>query len=944
MKYLFGLIFSVLVCFNSFSQKRITEFSEGEIYIKVKPEFGKKIRSTTKTLNVATEVPFLSNTIAISNISKVEKPFSNFKNKDLNNIIRLKLKDSDKIDDIIDQLKLDGYYVYVERVGVRKIISTPNDTDFGSQWSLTKIKANQAWDVNPGGSPVVVAVVDNAIQTNHPDLAANMVAGKDMSSTLDTDPNPPNANFSHGTHVAGIVSAVTNNSIGIASAGNNKVKIMPIKATPDGGDPNSIYYGFEGIIWAVDNGAKIVSLSWGGAGFSQAEQDVIDYAFNNGVIVVAAAGNDNSDELSYPAAYNHVISVASLDISDARSSFSSFGSTVDISAPGRGILSTIPFGLYASYNGTSMATPLISSCLAYIWSCFPGLTTAQLENVLKSTADDISTANPSFSGKLGAGRVNLLNAVSCLNENLAEISLNISPSRYFCVGDSAIISAPLAAGVDYVWKRNGVILPDTDNSFTAFQDGNYTLTVSKGFCIKTIESKPLVYNVVQSPSPSVNNLEDSYCSGKLNTLFATSPLCNFPHFYQKTYTGPTVGFDGFEQSGSDISVTMTEAVGLIDSLEVSIAWHKKDGGGATTCETGDGGGIPFNEEVGFKLLSPSGQLYNLLIEGTYSRGLTSSGLVTMVFKNNAPGVGITPVSGSFSPQTSFSSMTGEFPNGVWKLLPVDNSLLDPLCVSGFGIKVYTNAHLAVQTTTWWDASIGGNMLSNSEELVRSNLPLGINNYYAQSQCTGLCPSPRQKAEILVKSTPEIFGFPFENVSITIPQSAEIANSTNIQFSKNTQNQFSVTGQNDNNQAFSYQISANAPHLSPVSICDSVDYVLIATGCSGPVLWSTGEINAGIIIRNLKSNLNITAVCYQNWNCPVPSPTNFNFIRATADKFVNGVLMANSNQNIFAKDLISVQKIQPVSSVIYRASESILLSPGFVAEKGNIFQAQIGNCF
>jgi hypothetical protein len=154
----------------------------------------------------------------------------------------------------------------------------------------------------------------------------------------------------------------------------------------------------------------------------------------------------------------------------------------------------------------------------------------------------------------------------------------------------------------------------------------------------------------------------------------------------------------------------------------------------------------------------------------------------------------------------------------------------------------------------------------------------------------------------------------------------------------------VTGQNENNQLFSYQISANAPHISPVSICDSVDYVLIATGCSGPVLWSTSEINAGIIIRNLKSNLNITAVCYQNWNCPVPSPTNFKFIRATEDKLVNGVLLANSNQNIFAKDLISEQKIQPVSNVIYRASESILLSPGFVAEKGNVFQAQIGNCF
>jgi hypothetical protein len=450
--------------------------------------------------------------------------------------------------------------------------------------------------------------------------------------------------------------------------------------------------------------------------------------------------------------------------------------------------------------------------------------------------------------------------------------------------------------------------------------------------------------MVQTQSPLVNNLEDSYCSGKLDTLLATSPSCNFPDFYQKTYTGPTVGFDGFEQSGSDITLIMTDAVGLIDSLEVSISWQKKDGGGVTTCGTADGGGVPYNEEVGFKLLSPTGQLYDLIAEGTYARGTASSGVVTMVFKNNAPRVGITPVSGNFSPQSSFSSLIGEFPNGVWKLLPVDNSLLDPLCVSGFAIKIYTDAHLVVQTASWWDASVGGNLLSNTDKLVRSNLPLGANYFYAQSQCTGLCPSPRQRAEVFVKSTPEIYGFPIENLSITIPQAQEIANSTNIQFTKNIQNQYSVTGTNQNNQPFAYQISATAPHISPVSICDSADYVLIATGCSGPVLWSNGESNAGIIVQNLKTNLNITAVCLQNWNCPVPAATNFSFFRATEDKLANGIIMANSSQNIFAKDLISVQKIQPVSNVLYQASESIILSPGFVAEKGNVFKAQIGNCF
>ncbi|HLO43049.1 MAG TPA: S8 family serine peptidase [Leadbetterella sp.] len=944
MKFHLGLLYIFLASVAGFSQSRVDEFAEGELYIKVKPQFSGKFIATTKTLNVVREAPFLTNTVASANISKVEKPFSNVKNKDLNNIIRLKLKESDKLDDIIDKLKQDGYYEYVEKVRIRQIISTPNDTDFASQWYLNKVKAPEAWDVNPGGNTVKVAVIDNAVQTNHLDLAANMLPGKDMSEANDNDPNPPNANFSHGTHVAGIVSAVTNNNMGIASAGNNKVKIIPVKATPDGANPNSIWYGFEGITWAVDNGAKIVSLSWGGPGFSQAEQDVINYAYNNGVMVVAAAGNDNNEELSYPAAYDHVISVASLDNSDAKSSFSTYGSTVDISAPGRGILSTIPFNLYASFNGTSMATPLVSSCLAYIWSCFPTLSMAELERVLKSTSDDISGINPNYINKLGAGRVNLLNAVSCVAENIANLDLSISPSRYFCVGDSVGISIPNIPGATYSWKRNEVILPDYDSLFTATLDGVYKVTVSKGSCQKTFESKPLIYNTLKTDIPAVNNLEDYYCTAKFDTLVATGSGCNFPEYYQQTYAGPTVGFDGFEQSGQDITVSFANAVGLIDSLEVTVVWQKKDGGGASSCGTADGGSVPFNEEVGFSLQAPTGQILQLVAEGTYARGTVSSGVVTMVFKNNAPSLGITPVSGNFSPQSSFSGLVGETPNGVWKLLPVDNSLLDPLCVSGFGVKVYTNSHLATENITWWDAPFGGNKLSANNKMVVNNLPIGSNYFYAQSQCTGMCPSPRKRAEFKVKETPEIFGFPFENVSITVTQAEEIANSTQIYFTRNTQNQFSVNGMNQNNQPFSYQISATAPHSSPASICDSVDYVLIAVGCNGPVLWSTGEANAGIIIRNLKENLSITATCYQNWNCPVPPPTEFAFTKAVQDQSLTGVVMPNSSQSIFSKHLQSTQAIQPVSNLLYQATESILLNPGFVAEKGNVFRAQIGNCF
>jgi serine protease len=944
MKLHLGFLYILMLSFGAYSQSRVDEFSDGEVFIKIKPQFAGKLVANTKTLNVFREAPFLTNTVASANISKVEKPFSNVKNKDLNNIIRLKLKESDKLDDIIDKLKQDGYYEYVEKVRIRQIIGTPNDTDFASQWFLNKVKAPEAWDVNPGGNTVKVAVVDNAIQTNHVDLAANMLPGKDMSVSNDNDPNPPNSSFSHGTHVAGIVSAVTNNGLGIASAGNNKVKIIPIKATPDGANPNSIWYGFEGIIWAVDNGAKIISLSWGGVGYSQTEQDVINYAFNNGVVVVAAAGNDNNEEASYPAAYDHVISVASLDNTDAKSSFSTYGTTVDISAPGRGILSTIPFDLYASFNGTSMATPLVSSCLAYLWSCFPSLTPIQLEQILKSTADDIATANPNYINKLGAGRVNLLNAVSCVTENIANLSLSISPSRYFCLGDTVNLTIPNVSGATYAWKRNDTAISETDTSLSATQDGVYKVTVSKGSCVKTFESRPLVYNTLQTEIPSVTNLEDYYCTAKFDTLVANGSTCDFPDFYEQNYTGPTVGYDGFEQFGNDMTVAFSNSVGLIDSLEVTISWQKKDGGSANSCGTPDGGAVPFNEEVGFSLLTPTGQIFQLIAEGTYARGAVTSGVVTMVFKNNATAVGITPTSGSFAPQSSFSSLIGETPNGVWKLLPVDNSLLDPLCVSGFGVKVFTNARLATESITWWSAPTGGIKLSTNNKLVVNNLPLGSNYFYTQSQCTGMCPSPRRQAEFKVKQTPEIFGFPFENVSITVPQAEEVANATEIHFTRNAQNQFSVNGINQNNQAFSYQISASAPHVSPASICDSVDYVLIAVGCVGPVLWSTGEANAGIIIKDLKENLNITATCYQEWNCPVPPPTLFSFTKSVQDQSLTGIVMPNSNQNIFSKDLISTQKIQPVSTLQYRATESILLNPGFVAEKGNVFRAEIGNCF
>lgn len=942
MKGILRFLFLFFISISTFGQ----QYFEGEIFVKLKTQYGTKIKNVTKSSELKQQLPFLESRI-LSNgkiIEKISKAFPEVKNNELKNILRLKLTQNDDLDKIIEQMKADGYYQYVEKVPFRKIIAVPNDTDYANQWSIQKIKAAEAWDVNPGGVDVIVAVVDNAVQTNHVDLAANMLSGKDMSSETDFDPNPPNATFSHGTHVAGIVSAVTNNNVGIAGSANNRIKILPVKATPDGGNPNGIYYGFEGIQWAVDHGAKIISLSWGGPGYSSTEQEVIDYAYQNGVMIVAAAGNENSAELQYPASYNHVISVASLDATDVRSSFSSYGQTVDISAPGRSILSTLPFDTYGSYSGTSMATPLVSSCLGFLWSCFPALTLEELENLIKTTSDKIDHLNPSFTGQLGAGRINLLSAVACKTENLVDFSVGITPSRYFCVGDTVNLSVPNVPGGSYEWFNATGNLIGSSNSLVSSSEGVFTAKVSKGFCIKSIDSKPLVYNKIISNSPGKLYLESQFCSGK-DTLNIDPPNCNFPDFYQGNYAGPVVGYDGFEKSGNDPEIALEGVAGLIDSVEVSITWHKKDGGGNLSCGNADGGGIPFNEEIGFELVSPSGQKYTLISAGTYARGTVSAGLVTTTFKNNKPVVvsNSYPVTGVFGPVSSFSTLVGEIPNGTWKLLPVDNSLLDPLCVSGFSIKLYTNAAQSASQLTWWDNQTNGNIIGNNGQLILENLNAGVHDFYSQNQCTGLCPSERVKNEIWVKSKPEVLAFKFTDVILTEPQVMEIVSASQIHFSNNSQNIYFVNGINAYNNPFSYQISNKTPLQSPVTICGPSNFVVIAAGCEGQIQWSDGTTNAGVLIQNLNADYQLSANCVENFSCPPQGPQFFSFINQNSEANYSGNILINTTQDFHGNKISSDHVIHPSSRINYSANQNIILEPGFSVEKGNVFKASIEGC-
>lgn len=230
-----------------------------------------------------------------------------------------------------------------------------NDPLTPRQWGWYRIKADNAYETGYHGSGVIVAVLDTGIDAGHPDLAANIVDGWNF---VDNNDNVADLD-GHGTMVSGVIAAVANNGIGIVGVSPN-VSIMPLKVlTASGGSWIDLD---RAIIRAADNGAKVIVMSLGGeySRLSPATEAAIKYAQRKGCILVAAAGNNNSSDPFYPAAYEGVIGVSAIDQNDTKAWFSNFGSYIDFCAPGVSILSTCKDGSYAYGSGTSFAAPFVA--------------------------------------------------------------------------------------------------------------------------------------------------------------------------------------------------------------------------------------------------------------------------------------------------------------------------------------------------------------------------------------------------------------------------------------------------------------------------------------------------------------------------------------------------------------------------------------------------------
>ncbi|PEY32729.1 alkaline serine protease [Bacillus cereus] len=287
---------------------------------------------------------------------------------------------------------------------------TPNDPYFSNQYGLLKIQAPQAWDAQRSAPAVKIAIVDTGVQGNHPDLSSKVIYGHDY---VDNDSQSDDGN-GHGTHCAGIAGALTNNNIGIAGvAPQSSIYAVRVLDSQGSGTLDAVA---KGIRESADAGAKVISLSLGASNGGTALQQAIQYAWNKGAVIIAAAGNDGNTRPNYPAYYNEVIAVASTDQNDRKSYFSNYGSWVDIAAPGSSIYSTYKGSTYRSLSGTSMATPQVAGVAGLLAN--QGYTNVQIRQIIETTSDKIYGTGTYWKN----GRVNANKAVqygTMLNENKA---------------------------------------------------------------------------------------------------------------------------------------------------------------------------------------------------------------------------------------------------------------------------------------------------------------------------------------------------------------------------------------------------------------------------------------------------------------------------------------------------------------------------------------------
>jgi thermitase len=378
----------------------------------------------------------------------------------------------------IQALSEDPRVEYAELDHVVHATIIPNDYYYYLQWGLAKIQAPAAWDETTGASDLIIAIVDTGVDLNHPDLNDKIVAGWDFVH----DDAIPQDDHGHGTHVAGIAAAESNNGQGVAGVSWGAL-IMPIKVLDSNGDG---YYSDValGVTYACDHGAQIINLSLGGSEYSATLADAVEEAYEEGCLVLAAAGNGGGNGVDYPARYPQVMAVAATNQSDVRAGFSDYGPEVEVAAPGVGIWSTLWNDTYGWKDGTSMSTPYVAGLAALLWSVCPELANTEVRSVIESTAKDLGSAG--WDPYYGYGRIDAEKAIEYAGPPptltvsthqmlfLADATWGPWPQTLIVGNDATCGSLEWSAGDDAEWLDEN---PDTGEASSS-QPGQFVVTVN----------------------------------------------------------------------------------------------------------------------------------------------------------------------------------------------------------------------------------------------------------------------------------------------------------------------------------------------------------------------------------------------------------------------------------------------------------------------------------
>lgn len=447
------ILFVLLLAFTALSMASDAGYEAGQIIAKFSPEV-QKIAVEKQNGVVSLGIASLDRRMERYRVRRIRQLFPH-KHSELGFIYQFDFDPRYDAKAVACDFAEDEHLLYAEPRYRHQPCDTPNDSFYavGVQWYLDAVQGPDAWDITHGDTSVVIGIVDTGVDWNHPDLADNIwfnsgedINGDGLFTAIDwnavdddtngfiddwhgwdfggvttSDNNPmenPSLLGSHGTPCAGVASAVTNNDLACAGMSWN-CAIMPVKVTRDKSD--DIIYGYEGIQYASDNGAEVISLGWvRGDTASAFEQEIIDNAFAKGAILVAAAGTDLPDTnyappdscpLQYPACYNHVTAVAATDLYDKATGWTFYGSWVDVSAPGVAIYNVYWDDTYAMRRGASKSCALVAGVAGLVKSVDPNMTSDEFEMKMRTASDDIDSLNPGYEGLLGGGRLNAYRAL-----------------------------------------------------------------------------------------------------------------------------------------------------------------------------------------------------------------------------------------------------------------------------------------------------------------------------------------------------------------------------------------------------------------------------------------------------------------------------------------------------------------------------------------------------